>query len=170
MNSRAPKQINHKNNSKHLRQLLEKCDISIPKFVAFETVHYMDGTIYPLNKICDILQKYGALTFAGEVHTVGLYGDQEGGIGEKEGCRDKMDIITGTLGKAFGNFGGYVASSASVIGMLRRKAAGFIYTTSLPPAVLAGSLAAIRILRSEEGMRLKNEIYAQETDRQKHSS
>ena len=155
LNSRAPKQIYHKNDAKHLRQLLEKCDIGIPKIIAFETVHSMDGTIYPLNEICDISHKYGALTFVDEVHAVGLYGDQGGGTGEMEGCRDKMDIITGTLGKAIGNFGGYVASSANVIGMLRRKAAGFIYTTSLPPAVLAGSLAAIKLLRSEEGRRLR---------------
>ena len=155
LNSGATKHIYHQNDAKHLRQLLEKCEISTQKIVTFETVHSMDGTICPLSEICDISHKFGALTFVDEVHAVGLYGDQGAGIGEMEGCLDKMNIITGTLGKAFGNYGGYVAGSANLIDLLRSKAAGFIYTTSLPPATLAGSLAAVRILRSEEGRQLR---------------
>ena len=155
LNSGAPKHIYRQYDTEHLRRLLKRFDNNVPKIVAFETVHSMDGAICPLKEICDISHKHCALTFVDEVHAVGLYGDQGAGIGEMEACLDKMDIITGTFGKAFGNFGGYVASTAKTIDMIRSHAAGFIYTTSLPPATLAGTLGAIRILRSEEGKSLR---------------
>ncbi|XP_052279099.1 5-aminolevulinate synthase, erythroid-specific, mitochondrial-like isoform X1 [Dreissena polymorpha] len=153
--SGAPKHIFRHNDPEHLEELLQKVDPSVPKIVAFETVHSMDGAVCPLRELCDVSHKYGALTFVDEVHAVGLYGKNGGGVGERDGCMDKMDIITGTLGKAFGNIGGYIAASASTVDMIRSYAAGFIFTTSLPPTTLAGAVASIRVLRSDEGRQLR---------------
>ncbi|KAL3290223.1 hypothetical protein HHI36_023582 [Cryptolaemus montrouzieri] len=154
-NSQVPKHIFKHNNPAHLEELLRKVDKSIPKIVAFETVHSMTGAVCPLEELCDIAHKYGALTFVDEVHAVGLYGDHGAGIGERDHQMHKMDIISGTLGKAFGNVGGYIASTASLIDMIRSYAAGFIFTTSLPPTVLAGASKAVEILGSEEGRELR---------------
>lgn len=154
-NSGAPKHIFRHNDPEHLEQLLKSVDINIPKLVAFETVHSMDGAVCPLKELCDVSHKYGALTFVDEVHAVGLYGTHGAGVGERDGCMDDMDLVTGTLGKAFGNIGGYVAGSANTIDMIRSYASGFIFTTSLPPTTLSGALASIKVLRSEEGMRLR---------------
>ncbi|KAK9508675.1 hypothetical protein O3M35_006176 [Rhynocoris fuscipes] len=148
-NSRAPKHIFRHNDPNHLEELLKTVDKSIPKIVAFETVHSMTGAICPLKKLCDVSHKYGALTFVDEVHAVGLYGDTGAGVGERDGELDNMDIISGTLGKAFGNIGGYIASNSSLIDMVRSYAAGFIFTTSLPPTVLAGAIASIGILSTQ---------------------
>ena len=126
-----------------------------PKIVAFETVHSMDGAICPLEELCDVAHDYGALTFVDEVHAVGLYGPQGAGVGERDGLLHKMDIVSGTLGKAYGNFGGYIASSAKLIDLVRSYGAGFIFTTSLPPTVLLGALASVKVLRSEEGRELR---------------
>merc|ERR1719228_354461 len=115
----------------------------------------MSGAICPLEELCDVAHKYGALTFVDEVHAVGLYGRQGAGVAEREGLEDKVDILSGTLGKAFGNIGGYVASSARLVDVVRSYGAGFIFTTSLPPTVLSGALASIRVLRSEEGRSLR---------------
>jgi 5-aminolevulinate synthase len=115
----------------------------------------MTGAISPINEFCDLARKYNALTFVDEVHAVGLYGKRGAGIAERDGIVHKTDIISGTLGKAFGNIGGYIAGSAELIDMIRSYAAGFIFTTSLPPTVLSGSLASVRILKSEEGQRLR---------------
>ncbi|CAI9723756.1 5-aminolevulinate synthase, erythroid-specific, mitochondrial isoform X1 [Octopus vulgaris] len=156
INSRAPKHIFNHNDPLHLEQLLRKADPGIPKIVAFETVHSMSGAVCPLEELCDIAHKYGALTFVDEVHAVGLYGENGAGIGERDGVMHKMDLITGTLGKAFGNIGGYVASTAQAIDMIRSYASGFIFTTSLPPTILAGATAAIRILRNDEGRMLRS--------------
>jgi 5-aminolevulinate synthase len=127
----------------------------VPKIVAFETVHSMTGAVCPLEELCDIAHEYGAITFVDEVHAVGLYGEHGAGIGERDGQLHKMDIISGTLGKAFGNVGGYIASSSNLIDMIRSYAAGFIFTTSLPPTVLMGAAKSIEILASDEGRDLR---------------
>lgn len=154
-NSQVPKHIFRHNDPAHLRELLQKVDPTIPKIVAFETVHSMSGAVCPLEELCAVAHEFGALTFVDEVHAVGLYGEHGAGIGEKEGQLHNMDIISGTLGKAFGNIGGYIAASSLLVDMIRSYAAGFIFTTSLPPTVLAGALAAVDILASEEGRQLR---------------
>ncbi|PIO39646.1 hypothetical protein AB205_0102320 [Aquarana catesbeiana] len=154
-NSGVAKYVFRHNDPDHLEELLKKSDPKKPKIVAFETVHSMDGAICPLEEICDVAHKYGAMTFVDEVHAVGLYGARGAGVGERDGVMHKMDIISGTLGKAFGCVGGYVASSAALIDTVRSYAAGFIFTTSLPPMVLAGALESVRVLKSEEGQALR---------------
>nr|XP_033777123.1 5-aminolevulinate synthase, erythroid-specific, mitochondrial-like isoform X2 [Geotrypetes seraphini] len=154
-NSGVPKFVFRHNDPEHLEELLKKADPSKPKIVAFETVHSMDGAICPLEALCDVAHKYGALTFVDEVHAVGLYGAHGAGIGERDGIMHKIDVVSGTLGKAFGCVGGYVASTTSLIDAVRSYAAGFIFTTSLPPMVLAGALASVQVLKSEEGQALR---------------
>ncbi|XP_068921283.1 5-aminolevulinate synthase, erythroid-specific, mitochondrial [Petaurus breviceps papuanus] len=154
-NSGVPKFVFRHNDPQHLEELLSKADPLTPKIVAFETVHSMDGAICPLEELCDIAHKYGALTFVDEVHAVGLYGGRGAGIGERDGVMHKIDIVSGTLGKAFGCVGGYIASTRDVVDTVRSYAAGFIFTTSLPPMVLAGALASVRILKGEEGQALR---------------
>ncbi|KAM4021742.1 5-aminolevulinate synthase, non-specific, mitochondrial [Anomaloglossus baeobatrachus] len=138
----------------HVR-LLKNSDPSTPKIVAFETVHSMDGAVCPLEELCDVAHEYGAITFVDEVHAVGLYGARGGGIGDRDGVMSKMDMISGTLGKAFGCVGGYIASTSALIDTVRSYAAGFIFTTSLPPMLLAGAMASVRVLKSEEGQALR---------------
>ncbi|XP_030064012.1 5-aminolevulinate synthase, non-specific, mitochondrial [Microcaecilia unicolor] len=154
-NSGVPKYIFRHNDVGHLRELLKKSDPSVPKIVAFETVHSMDGAVCPLEEMCDVAHEYGAITFVDEVHAVGLYGSRGGGIGDRDGVMHKMDIISGTLGKAFGCVGGYIASTSSLIDTVRSYAAGFIFTTSLPPMLLNGALESVRILKSGEGQTLR---------------
>lgn len=154
-NSQVPKHIFRHNDPAHLKELLAKVDKATPKIVAFETVHSMTGAVCPLEELCDIAHEYGALTFVDEVHAVGLYGQHGAGIGERENQLEKMDIISGTLGKAFGNIGGYIAASSQLVDVIRSYGAGFIFTTSLPPTVLAGAQKAIEILASEEGRELR---------------
>jgi len=154
--SGAPKFIFRHNDPQHLEELLSQSDVNRPKIVAFETVHSMDGSICPLEELCDVAHKYGALTFVDEVHAVGLYGKRGGGIADRDGLMDKIDIVSGTLGKAFGNVGGYIASTASLADTVRSYAAGFIFTTSLPPMNLAGAIAAICLLKSDEGRLLRD--------------
>ncbi|KAJ3639517.1 hypothetical protein Zmor_002874 [Zophobas morio] len=154
-NSQVPKYIFRHNDPSHLEELLKGVNKNIPKIVAFETVHSMSGAVCPLEELCDVAHKYGALTFIDEVHAVGLYGEHGAGIGERDGKLHKMDIISGTLGKAFGNVGGYIASSSTLVDMIRSYAAGFIFTTSLPPTVLSGAHKAIEILASDEGRELR---------------
>merc|ERR1719461_2307505 len=154
-NSGVPKHIFKHNDPQHLEELLSKEDKKTPKIVAFETVHSMNGAISPLEELCDVAHHYGALTFVDEVHAVGLYGPQGAGVGERDGIMHKMDIITGTLGKAYGNVGGYIAATSNLVDMVRSYGAGFIFTTSLPPTVLNGALASVQVLRSEEGRQLR---------------
>ncbi|XP_063797390.1 5-aminolevulinate synthase, non-specific, mitochondrial isoform X2 [Pseudophryne corroboree] len=156
-NSGAAKHIFRHNDVGHLRELLKNSDPSIPKIVAFETVHSMDGAVCPLEEMCDVAHEYGAITFVDEVHAVGLYGSRGGGIGDRDGVMNKMDIISGTLGKAFGCVGGYVASTSDLIDTVRSYAAGFIFTTSLPPMLLSGAMASVRLLKSEEGQALRRQ-------------
>lgn len=156
-NSRVPKYVFRHNDSSHLRDLLKNSDPSTPKIVAFETVHSMDGAVCPLEEMCDVAHEFGAITFVDEVHAVGLYGARGGGIGDRDGVMSKMDIISGTLGKAFGCVGGYIASTSTLVDTVRSYAAGFIFTTSLPPMLLAGAMASVRVLKSEEGQALRRQ-------------
>ncbi|KFO82379.1 hypothetical protein N303_08663, partial [Cuculus canorus] len=156
-NSRVPKHIFRHNDVNHLRELLKKSDPSTPKIVAFETVHSMDGAVCPLEELCDVAHEHGAITFVDEVHAVGLYGARGGGIGDRDGVMHKVDIISGTLGKAFGCVGGYISSTRSLIDTVRSYAAGFIFTTSLPPMLLAGALESVRTLKSAEGQALRRQ-------------
>ncbi|XP_018600170.1 5-aminolevulinate synthase, non-specific, mitochondrial [Scleropages formosus] len=154
-NSGVPKFIFRHNDLNHLRELLSKSNPSTPKIVAFETVHSMDGSICPLEEMCDLAHEFGAITFVDEVHAVGLYGPRGGGIGDRDGVMHKMDIISGTLGKAFGCVGGYVASTSTLVDTVRSYAAGFIFTTSLPPMLLAGARESVSTLKGEEGRMLR---------------
>ena len=162
-NSGVPRTIFRHNDYDHLEECLKKLPIHIPKIVAFESVHSMDGSICDLEKMCDISHKYGGITFIDEVHAVGLYGKNGGGIGERDDVLDKMDIITGTLGKALGNIGGYIVGKSTLVDSMRSYGSGFIFTTSLPPSVAAGSLASLEISRSDEGreLRARHQLYAQ---------
>ncbi|XP_056128957.1 5-aminolevulinate synthase, non-specific, mitochondrial-like [Lampris incognitus] len=154
-NSGAKKFIFRHNDVAHLRQLLQRGDPSKPKIVAFETVHSMDGAVCPLEEMCDVAHEFGAITFVDEVHAVGLYGARGGGIGDRDGVMHKMDIISGTLGKAFGCVGGYIASTTTLVDTVRSYAAGFIFTTSLPPMLLAGARQSVHTLKGEEGRGLR---------------
>lgn len=156
-NSRVPKYVFRHNDVGHLRELLRRSDPQVPKIVAFETVHSMDGAVCPLEELCDVAHEFGAITFVDEVHAVGLYGARGGGIGDRDGVMPKMDIISGTLGKAFGCVGGYIASTSALIDTVRSYAAGFIFTTSLPPLLLAGALESVRVLKSAEGQALRRQ-------------
>jgi len=148
-NSRVPKFIFKNNNPKDLERLLKDLPLNQPKIVAFESVYSMSGAIAPIEEICDVARKYNALTFCDEVHAVGMYGHRGAGVAEQLGRRvqDKIDIVTGTLGKAYGVVGGYIASSATLVDTVRSFAPGFIFTTSLPPMVVAGALASVRYLK-----------------------
>ncbi|XP_064639851.1 5-aminolevulinate synthase, erythroid-specific, mitochondrial-like [Lineus longissimus] len=154
-NSGVPKHIFRHNDAEHLEELLRKVDVAIPKVVAFETVHSMSGDVCPLKELCEVAHRYGALTFVDEVHAVGLYGETGAGIAERDGLMDEIDIVSGTLGKAYGNSGGYIAGTTEFIDTMRSYAAGFIFTTALPPTNVAGALEAVRVLSGNEGRMLR---------------
>ncbi|HEY1502924.1 MAG TPA: 5-aminolevulinate synthase [Stellaceae bacterium] len=154
---RTEKQIFNHNDPADLAKRLAAIDPSRPKLVAFESVYSMDGDIAPIGELCDVAHRYGALAYLDEVHAVGLYGASGAGIAERDGVAGKVDIIQGTLAKAFGLIGGYIATSLNIVDFIRSYAPGFIFTTSLPPAICAGAVASIRHVKGASELRVRHQ-------------
>ncbi|HTI02847.1 MAG TPA: 5-aminolevulinate synthase [Acidisoma sp.] len=152
-NSPAKCHVFRHNDLAHLEELLAAAPAAAPKLIAFESVYSMDADIAPIGAICDLADRYGALTYLDEVHAVGMYGPHGGGVSERDGVAHRLTVIEGTLAKAFGAHGGYIAADAVVVDFIRSTAPGFIFTTSLPPGVVGGALASIRRIRADDGLR-----------------
>lgn len=155
--SRAEKRVFRHNDPEDLARLLRDDDPDVAKLVAFESVYSMDGDIGPIREIVEICEEYGALSYLDEVHAVGMYGERGGGVAEREGVMDRVDVVQGTLGKAFGVIGGYIAADADLVDFVRSFGHGFIFTTALPPAVAAGALASIAILKNAQELRARHQ-------------
>jgi len=160
--SKAPKYIFRHNDTEHLEELLAQSDPSTPKLIVFESVYSMDGDIGPIKEICDLADRYNALTFIDEVHAVGLYGQRGGGVCEERDLLDRVTFISGTLGKAIGVFGGYVAGPAVIMDALRSYCPGFIFTTAIPPTVAAGALKSVQYLKEHNELREQHQSKAAE--------
>jgi 5-aminolevulinate synthase len=168
--SRAPKIIFKHNDLADLEAKLASLPLEQPKIIAFESVYSMCGSISPIEAICDLAEKYGAITFLDEVHAVGMYGQRGAGVAEHldwgnkgKSVMDRVDIITGTLGKAYGNVGGYIAGSKNLVDTVRSLAPGFIFTTSLPPHVMAGATAAVEYQKSTLSERIAQQLAVRKT-------
>ena len=154
------KRVFRHNDVDHLRQLLAADDPAAPKLIAFESVYSMDGDFGPIAALLDVADEFGALTYVDEVHAVGMYGPRGGGVSERDGLAQRIDIINGTLAKAYGVMGGYIAASAKMCDAIRSYAPGFIFTTSLPPAVAAAATASVRHLKTDQTIRARHHTNA----------
>ncbi|MGB5076210.1 MAG: 5-aminolevulinate synthase [Sphingorhabdus sp.] len=159
-NSGCEKKVFRHNDLGHLEELLANSDPEAAKLIAFESVYSMDGDVAPIGAICDLADKYNALTYCDEVHAVGMYGQRGGGITERDGVADRVTIIEGTLGKAFGVMGGYITAEQKIIDVIRSYAPGFIFTTSLAPVLVAGVLASVRHLKASSEERDAQQAHA----------
>ena len=155
--SGAEKRIFRHNDPADLDRLLGEADPDRPKLVCFESVYSMDGDISPIGELCDVAERHGALTYLDEVHAVGLYGPRGAGVAERDGQMDRLSLIQGTLAKAFGLMGGYVAASAALVDFLRSFAPGFIFSTSMPPVIAAGAIASVRHLKEDGAVRQRHQ-------------
>ena len=156
--ARCDKKIWKHNDLEDLRAKLEQCPADSTKIIAFESVYSMDGDIAPIEAICDLADEFGAMTYIDEVHAVGMYGPRGGGVAEQLGLMDRITLIEGTLGKAFGVMGGYITGSAALCDFIRSFSSGFIFTTALPPALAAGALASIRHLKQSDMERRRQKV------------
>ncbi|MEO0655360.1 MAG: 5-aminolevulinate synthase, partial [Pseudomonadota bacterium] len=154
------KRVFRHNDVDHLRDLLAADDPAAPKLIAFESIYSMDGDFGPIAEICDLADEFGALTYIDEVHAVGMYGPRGAGVAERDGLMARLDIINGTLAKAYGVMGGYIAASAKMCDAIRSYAPGFIFTTSLPPAVAAGAAASVNYLKAHPEVREAHQLQA----------